>query len=1214
MFQRFNRGKNYQPFLLSAGLFLLVVSCFFLVNNPCQAADQTAAEIDSAVDASDHFQAVSGESLDAVAIRILPNDEHYGIERWYREKGFSGSPQFLIVDGYEAIRDGRTVYVNATNVLGNIIHTNIYLISYNQDSKPGTTDALGQIIANWKFNNNLAAPGKCAITVAATSTCLVDGDCLGKGFCDSLKAKITRDVKRLSVLAEIKESLKNYQEKNGRFPDLPSGSYLPHLTISTWPSWQSTFGAQLGLDKSLVDPVNKLGQCPGFDAVTCWNKNLSTFAAKTNPLEFPNNSLVMAYQSENSGAKYSLCASMETHGSADSVNNYNTVDRLLSQGACSVKIDAPTSPVNPVFEAANLQGELGQEFSGFIKVANPSGNPLTWELSVISGASIFDGGVTLVDTNNPNQKKVYSRKALTVGAAEISIKVSDNRLGQQTKVFKITISKSKPKIEAENSDFILNNNRLSYSFYLNDDSVSDSGTPNYTLSYTRPSLSGGSSGILPSGLESKIEKIERGRFKVTIFQNSGRIDVPAGSNKVLNYRVTLNNSSGGSSVKDFIINLKQDKPVFDYQCEENVRKFGAYDCVVKLLNSKDHDITYSVAGLTGTNLSTSTDPSKVGTVRISGNALGVPPTPPTINRNFPCSTQSYQKFVSENDQENAATLQESFFKKYDDVLKSVILKAESQLESQQQEMQEENNILPSALLSPVLRVVTWAKNVLQIKEAFAESLGAPAANQQATKQQVCFQRTNPALDTNNTSGNLSVVTSEEEANYASRFDEYDETRNTSTGTSTPAPQSEFPITITATNEYGASATKSFVLKINSYCGDGIKQAPNQEKRGGIYNDGMEECDGVGGVALNVADSSASRQYSCTTGVGSTTPNPITSNNYCRATGGYCGDGICGSIDSTFTTDDHEVYDPGFNTNQYCHTDCSYCGDGIVQNNQGEQCDPGDPYSVQAYLGEYCNNRCKIARQLKILQVYAGNSSGAANTISVKAILNTLGNNPTDSSFRDNVAIVDNDTSGQVDYSVDTVSMNVFNSSPTSYLPVGNILEKYNLIVFGMGNNLSYPDPLARVLVENFIKNGGMVVFGGKTLNGTIFSDYSGTVPNTFSPVNATMIVHANNSREIFSLSTGNITVNTWQPSYLLKAANSACGPQCGGSACSAASSLLTNIFHIPTSPTYSWASVCNRVASIQLGHNNGAALKPEEYKIFGNLIYHLSTQISGDNF
>ena len=64
---------------------------------------------------------------DAIAVRIFSNPEHYGINEWYEKQGFTGSPQALIIDGYEAIRDGRTVYVNAINSSNKNLYTNIYL-------------------------------------------------------------------------------------------------------------------------------------------------------------------------------------------------------------------------------------------------------------------------------------------------------------------------------------------------------------------------------------------------------------------------------------------------------------------------------------------------------------------------------------------------------------------------------------------------------------------------------------------------------------------------------------------------------------------------------------------------------------------------------------------------------------------------------------------------------------------------------------------------------------------------------------------------------------------------------------------------------------------------------------------------------------------------------------------------------------------------------
>ncbi|MEA3463790.1 MAG: hypothetical protein U9R14_01820, partial [Patescibacteria group bacterium] len=165
-------------------------------------------------------------SPDAIAIRVIPNSSHYSALRWYQEQGFTGSPQSLIIDGYEAVRDGRTVYVNAANAIGDNLYTNIYLISYNQDSEQATVDIFSQILNHWKFNTNITGAGNCSISSISclsqddcldnyicdsnqnkcvlenSINCLIDSDCPDNLFCDSDKAEITRDTKRLSDLAE----------------------------------------------------------------------------------------------------------------------------------------------------------------------------------------------------------------------------------------------------------------------------------------------------------------------------------------------------------------------------------------------------------------------------------------------------------------------------------------------------------------------------------------------------------------------------------------------------------------------------------------------------------------------------------------------------------------------------------------------------------------------------------------------------------------------------------------------------------------------------------------------------------------------------------------------------------------------------------------------------------------------------------------------------
>ena len=92
-----------------------------------------------------------GTSPDAIAIRVMPNSDHFSPLVWYGKNiKLKGSPQNLLVDGYEAIRDGRTVYVNAANIdlTDNSFYTNIYLLSFNQDVEQATEDIFGQLLAH----------------------------------------------------------------------------------------------------------------------------------------------------------------------------------------------------------------------------------------------------------------------------------------------------------------------------------------------------------------------------------------------------------------------------------------------------------------------------------------------------------------------------------------------------------------------------------------------------------------------------------------------------------------------------------------------------------------------------------------------------------------------------------------------------------------------------------------------------------------------------------------------------------------------------------------------------------------------------------------------------------------------------------------------------------------------------------------------------------
>ena len=262
-------------------------------------------------------QVLSENSADAIAIRIIPNYEHYSADQWYGNQNFSGSPQSIIVNGYAGVRDGRTVYVNVGNVApGGTLYTNIYLITYNQDAESATSDIFGNILNHWQFNTNISDIGHCR--GENSIICDLDEDCPIGDFCDSFKSLVVRDTKRLEDLALIRDVLENYY-KQGNYPILEAGTYLPNKTISVWPSWQEAFSDEINYNLPL-DPVNKLGKCCPSDADncdktgsynenTCWDENKKIFATDL-PNQLPDSSLIYFYNS--SILDYNLCAFLES--------------------------------------------------------------------------------------------------------------------------------------------------------------------------------------------------------------------------------------------------------------------------------------------------------------------------------------------------------------------------------------------------------------------------------------------------------------------------------------------------------------------------------------------------------------------------------------------------------------------------------------------------------------------------------------------------------------------------------------------------------------------------------------------------------------------------------------------------------------------------------------------------------------------------------------
>lgn len=527
--------------------------------------------------------APGGSGTDAIAIRIVPNPSQYSIGRWYAEQNFGGSPQYMQVDGYDAIRDNRTVYIAATNVVfpacGGIslppisisknktenfslikeaeaaiitapllcpsaqIYFNIYIITYNEGADTRTNDVFGKILSNWKFNTNLqdvpnttptcSVPERdCAVDAdcpggficdnytnnptsptyrcQSETKCSIDSDCPSGSYCNSSKAALLRNVKRLSALKDIKRGVENYRFTHNRYPTLISGTYLPQAAISTWPSWQNTFLTQIGLS-NIYDPINKLGPCaekeaftpadvlsgsltiniattsePGFDPKTCWNATTKKYYLEglANDFQLPADSYAMAYNSDVNGSNYDLCVNMEPiydfrfHSKRTfSVMTLEGAQTDLSSNNCrTTAVAGFTGSYNnpPSIVAANLVGQPGTQFVGFIKASDPEGNPLSFDITSY-GTNYSSGGWSAVpvlqNTSDPNQKKVWAQTAGLPGNYTFNLEVTDSNGLSTSSLMKINIVGPAPVLNVSDIEYDLTadpGQPLNYDLYFED--------------------------------------------------------------------------------------------------------------------------------------------------------------------------------------------------------------------------------------------------------------------------------------------------------------------------------------------------------------------------------------------------------------------------------------------------------------------------------------------------------------------------------------------------------------------------------------------------------------------------------------------------------------------------------------------------------------------------------------------------------------------------
>ncbi len=234
----------------------------------------------------------SGNSVgDAIGIRIEGNMRDLSPTRWYNRKfepDTSGSA--TTVDGYPALKEGRTVYVTADNyrTSSRLSYPNVYVVSHTANPRPETVAIFDQILKSLRFND---------LTSPLPASALAD---------------LRNDVKRIHGLNEMLYALDAYREAHGAtYPTLETGSFIKHYSFTSWPSWDQELGGSLGASMPrdpevrwdpLVTPRLAPSLCAsGFDPNTCWNDTTKVMQYPSRPVN-PADSTGLAYVADASGS------------------------------------------------------------------------------------------------------------------------------------------------------------------------------------------------------------------------------------------------------------------------------------------------------------------------------------------------------------------------------------------------------------------------------------------------------------------------------------------------------------------------------------------------------------------------------------------------------------------------------------------------------------------------------------------------------------------------------------------------------------------------------------------------------------------------------------------------------------------------------------------------------------------------------------------------
>ncbi len=766
--------------------------------------------------------AIAAPSPDAIGVRVAPNPKHYSAARWYQTQGFKGSPQSLLVDGYEAIRDGRTVYIDVANVVeaapanniftaGDTLYTNIFIISYNQDAEKATEDIFGQVLANWKFNNNILTAGVCSETAA--QACLYASSCASPQpcatcrsgeYCVSSHDIAVRDTKRLADLVEMNEYLERYRSRHGGLcPKLESGSYVPNRSVSTWPSWQETLGVALGANLPF-DPINKLGPCAAnFNAKTCWDEKTRAFADPTPAnatFDLPAGSNAYIYQSSPDGKSCGFSAATESGLSCAGAGCTAGVSVPVS-----LVFSTPSSNSAPVVMCGGMVSFPHQTFTKFVNAADPDPGDnatLTWgiDTTITPAWPGWVGGPVLQPAGVNTQKKIVATEAGDKGNYQFRVTVTDSSGSSTSKICNIGIGATLPVIEPIADQSVYSGEEVrALTIYATEPSKE------YPMDFAFNAIDLGTMAAVPNFMSCSATSSPFGELtgRYNCYVDKEAIDRPAGAYQVT---VTVTDREGDSASETFNVTINNDPPtitpsIANWVASTTVPVNEVMWEAMDLLSN--FPLNYSItAGVL-----------PAGVIAATTTVLR-----PGLTTTYTYGTTTVISTVNG----------------------SILRYAVSGSFSNANVFANPVTVLSYSMTAADKYGLSAGANYT-IRVSNSGPVIAPPACVTVMRHSLPYNCVLPVSDAEgNAINNHTVANLPGTGNLASSLAGG---MITISGNTTIADVGNYPIQANATDEFSYTGPNvGFNLRINNYCGDGIVQSPNTEGVGGPANNGVEDCD------------------------------------------------------------------------------------------------------------------------------------------------------------------------------------------------------------------------------------------------------------------------------------------------------------------------------------------------------------------------------------